>query len=138
MLKTPEMKTQENNKLSYWFITDVMYSKIQRESVKFTYLTKFNKLLTNHDLFFQFFSSSFFVADKINGLPVMVFVHGESYEWNSGNPYDGSVLAAYGQVVVITLNYRLGVLGSKTFFQINSTEFKNILPKFHSHLVIYS
>ena len=50
-------------------------------------------------------------SDKIHGLPVIVFVHGESYEWNSGNPYDGSVLSAYGQVVVITLNYRLGVLG---------------------------
>ena len=44
-------------------------------------------------------------------LPVIVFIHGESYEWNSGNPYDGSVLASYGQVVVITLNYRLGLLG---------------------------
>ena len=31
-------------------------------------------------------------------LPVIVFVHGESFEWNSGNPYDGSVLASYGQV----------------------------------------
>jgi carboxylesterase type B len=38
-------------------------------------------------------------------------VHGESYEWNSGNPYDGSVLASYGGVVVVTINYRLGVLG---------------------------
>ena len=56
-----------------------------------------------------------FFSDKIYGLPVMVFVHGESYEWNSGNPYDGSVLAAYGQVVVITLNYRLGVLGKKFY-----------------------
>lgn len=43
--------------------------------------------------------------------PVMVFIHGESYEWNSGNAYDGSVLASYGQVIVITLNYRLGILG---------------------------
>lgn len=43
----------------------------------------------------------------------MVFVHGdgESYEWNSGNPYDGSVLASYGQVLVVTINYRLGILG---------------------------
>lgn len=41
----------------------------------------------------------------------MVFVHGESYEWNSGNPYDGSVLASYGQILVVTINYRLGVLG---------------------------
>ena len=30
--------------------------------------------------------------------PVIVFIHGESYEWNSGNPYDGSILASYGQV----------------------------------------
>lgn len=43
--------------------------------------------------------------------PVMVFIHGESFEWNSGNPYDGSVLAAYGQVIVVTLNFRLGILG---------------------------
>ena len=44
-------------------------------------------------------------------MPVIVFIHGESYEWNSGNPYDGSVLASYGQVIVITINYRLGLLG---------------------------
>ncbi|CAH1131107.1 unnamed protein product [Ceutorhynchus assimilis] len=43
--------------------------------------------------------------------PVIVFLHGESFEWNSGNPYDGSVLAAFGQVIVVTLNFRLGILG---------------------------
>lgn len=43
--------------------------------------------------------------------PVIVYVHGESFEWNSGNPYDGSVLAAYADLVVVTLNYRLGILG---------------------------
>lgn len=41
----------------------------------------------------------------------MVFIHGESFEWSSGNPYDGSVLASYNEVVVVTLNYRLGILG---------------------------
>ena len=41
----------------------------------------------------------------------MLFVHGESYSWGSGNLYDGRVLASYGDVVVITVNYRLGVLG---------------------------
>jgi len=44
-------------------------------------------------------------------VPVVVFVHGESYEVGTGNAYDGSVMAAYGHVIVITLNYRLGVLG---------------------------
>ncbi|XP_050302600.1 neuroligin-4, Y-linked-like [Anthonomus grandis grandis] len=43
--------------------------------------------------------------------PVIVFLHGESFEWNSGNPYDGGVLASYGQVIVVTLNFRLGILG---------------------------
>ena len=32
----------------------------------------------------------------------------------SGNLYDGSALAAYGDVVVVTINYRLGVFGMKT------------------------
>ncbi|EZA54823.1 Neuroligin-4, X-linked [Ooceraea biroi] len=43
--------------------------------------------------------------------PVMMFIHGESYEWNSGNPYDGTILAAYGNVVFVTINFRLGILG---------------------------
>ncbi|XP_034117105.2 uncharacterized protein LOC117576449 isoform X1 [Drosophila albomicans] len=42
---------------------------------------------------------------------VLVYLHGESFEWNSGNPYDGSVLASYGGVIVVTVNYRLGALG---------------------------
>ena len=44
--------------------------------------------------------------------PVVVFIHGEdNYEWGSGNLVDGSVLAALGDAVVVTLNYRLGILG---------------------------
>ena len=43
--------------------------------------------------------------------PVMVYIHGDNYTWGSGNLYDGRVLAAYGKVVVVTINYRLGILG---------------------------
>ena len=43
--------------------------------------------------------------------PVLVFVHGESYSWGSGNLYDGRVLAAYGKVIVVTFNFRLGIFG---------------------------
>lgn len=46
---------------------------------------------------------------------MIVYIHGESFEWNSGNPYDGSVLASYADLVVITLNYRLGILGKHNF-----------------------
>lgn len=44
-------------------------------------------------------------------LPVVVFIHGESFDYGTGNAYDGSVLAAVGHVIVVTLNYRLGPLG---------------------------
>ena len=57
--------------------------------------------------------------------PVIVFIHGESYEWNSGNPYDGSILASYGDVVVVTLNFRLGVLG-KLFAMHTYVRMKNL------------
>ena len=46
-------------------------------------------------------------------LPVMLFVHGESYSWGSGNLYDGRVLASRGSAIVVTLNYRLGILGNR-------------------------
>ncbi|XP_046386327.1 neuroligin-4, X-linked-like [Ischnura elegans] len=42
---------------------------------------------------------------------VMFYVQGESYEWNSGNAYDGSVIASLGHVIVVTINFRLGALG---------------------------
>ncbi|KAJ8282882.1 hypothetical protein COCON_G00054010 [Conger conger] len=44
--------------------------------------------------------------------PVMLFIHGGSYMEGTGNMFDASVLAAYGNVIVVTMNYRLGVLGS--------------------------
>ncbi|KAK4469158.1 hypothetical protein MN116_006738 [Schistosoma mekongi] len=49
--------------------------------------------------------------------PIFLFVHGESYEYGSGNAYDLSVLASYSDTIGITLNYRLGLLG---FFSINN------------------
>ncbi len=43
--------------------------------------------------------------------PVMVWIHGGAYVMGSGDMYDGRSLARRGDIVVITLNYRLGVLG---------------------------
>lgn len=44
-------------------------------------------------------------------LPVMVWIHGGANLRGSGGDYDGSILAASQNVVVVTLNYRLGILG---------------------------
>ncbi|WP_232232596.1 carboxylesterase family protein [Cupriavidus sp. amp6] len=45
-------------------------------------------------------------------LPVMVWIHGGGFRYGSGShpSYDGEALAKRG-VVVVTLNYRLGLLG---------------------------
>jgi para-nitrobenzyl esterase len=45
--------------------------------------------------------------------PVMVFIHGGGYIWgSSADPlYDGANLSRRGQLVVVSLNYRMGTLG---------------------------
>lgn len=44
-------------------------------------------------------------------LAVLVFIHGESWSWGSASLYDARVLAALGKVIVVTFNYRIGILG---------------------------
>ena len=44
-------------------------------------------------------------------LPVMVWIHGGALWCGAGSDHDGSKLAARGNTVVVTLNYRLGLLG---------------------------
>ncbi|ACY95860.1 Carboxylesterase [Thermomonospora curvata DSM 43183] len=43
--------------------------------------------------------------------PVMVWIHGGGFTIGSGAFYDGGVLAQRGDVIVVTLNYRLGAFG---------------------------
>ncbi len=48
-----------------------------------------------------------------DGKPVMVWLHGGAYVLGSGSQalYDGRRLAGSGEVVVVTVNYRVGALG---------------------------
>jgi para-nitrobenzyl esterase len=52
-------------------------------------------------------------ATSTSKLPVMVFIHGGAFVEGAGSSplYRGTYLAASGNVVVVTLNYRLGALG---------------------------
>jgi para-nitrobenzyl esterase len=47
------------------------------------------------------------------GLPVMVWIHGGAFIGGSGSAkwYDGGRFCAEGDVIVVTFNYRLGILG---------------------------
>lgn len=43
--------------------------------------------------------------------PVMFWIHGGALRTGSNSDYDGELLASSGDVVVVNMNYRLGVLG---------------------------
>ncbi|XP_075392833.1 carboxylesterase 3-like [Tenrec ecaudatus] len=43
--------------------------------------------------------------------PVMVWIHGGSFLIGAATSYDGSALTAFGDVVVVTIQYRLGIPG---------------------------
>jgi len=47
--------------------------------------------------------------------PVFVFIHGGAFLAGSSNPYRGEKLAREGDIVVVTINYRVGVFGFVNF-----------------------
>lgn len=66
---------------------------------------------------------------------------GAEHEWGSGNALDAAVLAARTHLLVLTLNYRIGLLGNRTltypticsseiqsFVIVNSRSARSILP----------
>ncbi|XP_051872920.1 carboxylesterase 5A-like [Pristis pectinata] len=53
-------------------------------------------------------------------LPVMVYIHHGSLQSGAAGIYDMKNLAAYGQVVVVEFNYRLGPLGFLSTLDVNA------------------
>ncbi|NXY72696.1 SASB hydrolase, partial [Glareola pratincola] len=50
-------------------------------------------------------------SKKKDKLPVMVWIHGGNFIFGGASRYDGSALSAYENVVVVIIQYRLGLLG---------------------------
>lgn len=50
-------------------------------------------------------------GDRAEPKPVMVWIHGGSFVAGSGGIYDSRRLVSRGDIVVVTINYRLGALG---------------------------
>lgn len=50
-------------------------------------------------------------SDKDSGHAVMLFIHGGGFTMGTGATYQCEVLSSVGNVIVVTINYRLGLLG---------------------------
>ncbi|XP_005372125.1 pyrethroid hydrolase Ces2a-like [Microtus ochrogaster] len=50
-------------------------------------------------------------AREGSNLPVMVWIHGGALVWGMASMNDGSILAATEDIVIVAIQYRLGVLG---------------------------
>ncbi len=50
-------------------------------------------------------------SEKLKALPVMVWIHGGGLRSGAGSSYNPVDLVRRGNVIVVTINYRLGVLG---------------------------
>ena len=48
---------------------------------------------------------------NIKPFPVMVWIHGGSFTAGAGSLYDPRKIVTQGKVIVVTINYRLGILG---------------------------
>ncbi|KAJ8317909.1 hypothetical protein KUTeg_003000 [Tegillarca granosa] len=48
---------------------------------------------------------------KTNNMAVMIWIHGGSFLYGQGMLHDGSFLALSGNVIVVTINYRLNIFG---------------------------
>jgi para-nitrobenzyl esterase len=71
----------------------------------------FGSASTNEDcLFLNIYVPGSGVSAR-NNLPVMVFFYGGAFVDGEGSIYDPSSMAIQGNVIVVTVNYRLGILG---------------------------
>ena len=64
-------------------------------------------VMSEDGLFLSVYTPSLEGADR----PVLFWIHGGSFTMGSGNGYVGTELAAQGDVVVVSINYRLGIMG---------------------------
>lgn len=49
--------------------------------------------------------------DETSGHAVMIWIHGGAFILDSSDQYDAKTLSTFGNVIVVTINYRLGPLG---------------------------
>ena len=98
-----------------WELSKIVFLNVDLHS-----FNRISFITENEDcLFLNVFVPSTIKPD--DKMAVMVWIHGGGFVTGSSTEYPGHVLAAFNDVIVVTFNYRLGILG---FLSIPETDFK--------------
>ncbi|XP_033631537.1 uncharacterized protein LOC117293354 [Asterias rubens] len=80
-----------------------------------TFSEALDQFLPNRDIDEDCLTLNMYIPDNdmdiMGPLPVMVYIHGGGFVNGQGSLYDGTILALQGKVIVVTINYRLGLFG---------------------------
>ena len=76
-------------------------------------------LYLNIDVPYKSYVNSVIKKDSTALLPIFVWIHGGAFMFGSTNEYDGTVITAASNMIVVRISYRLGVFG---FFYLKDTE----------------
>ncbi|XP_052807957.1 neuroligin-4, Y-linked-like [Mya arenaria] len=71
----------------------------------------FAKYSINEDCLFLNVYVPATASDRPEGHAIMIWIHGGGLNYGAGQLYAGEVLAAHGNVIIVTINYRVGVFG---------------------------
>lgn len=87
------------------------YKPFCMQPVPIQYWPYIGEIMSEDCLFINIHTPAGAAGSASSPLPVMVYIHGGGYTGGAGSFYNGSTLAAHHNVVVATINYRLGSLG---------------------------
>ena len=62
-------------------------------------------------LFLNIYAPAESTINPVKTFPVLIYFHGGDFKVGSANDVSPEVLSSYGDVVVVTINYRLGIFG---------------------------
>lgn len=88
----------------------VDYGPACPQPVRYTGATKSIRDMDEDCLYLNIFSPNV-AAGIAQKYPVMVYIHGGDFQRGASNLFPGQVMASFYNVVIVTLNYRLGALG---------------------------
>ncbi|EDV20442.1 uncharacterized protein TRIADDRAFT_32073 [Trichoplax adhaerens] len=92
--------------------TQYQYSCPQRLPINFYIEPNSLASKTSEDcLYLNIFTSN---PSSAGNMSVLVYIHGGGYDSGSGARWSGQILAANEGIVVVTINYRIGILGFMT------------------------